>query len=357
MPIEKIGVCTRLTTDPACPEDYSIAASTLQDVARMARVSTATVSRVINTPDRVKPATRERVEKAVSELGYTPHFGGRALASNRTNTIGVVIPTMENAIFARGLQAMQDELSESGATLLVATSHYNAEREAEQIRTLLARGVDGLALIGYDRPDSTYEFLRRKGVPFVLLWSFEPDGEHVSIGFDNRQAARAITELVLARGHTVIAMIAGMTAGNDRAAARIEGFRDALDARGTDLAPEHLVEIAYDLEESASATEAILRTAPRPTAIVCGNDVIAAGALRGARRSGCTVPTDLSIVGYDDIDLALAVEPQLTTIRVPHRRMGRAAAETLRRMINGDIAVDGTTFDFEIVVRESLSDV
>ena len=126
---------------------------TLDDVARRAGVSTATVSRCLNLPDRVRPETRARVEAAVAELGYTPHFAGRALASNRTNTIGAVIPTMENAIFALGLQVLQDELSASDVTLLVATSHYDAQREADQIRALLARGVDGLVLIGEARPE------------------------------------------------------------------------------------------------------------------------------------------------------------------------------------------------------------
>ena len=334
---------------------HAITGSTLQDVARKAGVSTATVSRVLNSPDLVRPPTRERVEAAISELGYTPHFGGRALASNRTNTIGAVIPTMENAIFARGLQAMQDELSEGGATLLVATSHYDAEREASQIRTLLARGVDGLALIGHARPDSTYELLQRKGVPFVLLWSSQRNSKYTFVGFDNRKAAQTMAELVLAEGHTKIAMIAGRTDGNDRAAARVEGVSDALSAQGIRLGSPYLIEAAYDLEASASAAETLLSLDPRPTAVICGNDVLAAGALIGARRAGYDVPRELSVVGYDDIDLAIAVEPQLTTVRVPHRRMGKTAARLLRGMISGKEPAQSVMYDFQIIRRGSLS--
>jgi len=336
-------------------KDRTIAASTLQDVAKLAGVSTATVSRVLNAPERVKGPTRERVEAAVAALGYTPHFGGRALALSRTNTVGVVIPTMENAIFAQGLQAMQDKLSESGATLLVATSHYDAGREAAQIRTLLARGVDGLALIGHERPESTYAFLERTGVPFVLLWSSMAESPHISVGFDNRAAAKAMAELVLARGHRRIAMLAGLTAGNDRAAARVAGVREALEARGIGLDGPMLVEIAYDLGASAAAATALLAARPRPTAIICGNDVIAAGAIRGARRAGLGVPRDVSIVGFDDIDLAVAVDPALTTVRVPHRRMGRAGAEMLRRMIDGADPAESVNFEIEIVCRDSLT--
>jgi LacI family transcriptional regulator len=128
---------------------------TLRHVARRAGVSTATVSRCLNAPDRVRPETRARVEAAVAELGYTPNFGARALASKRTNTIGAIIPTMESAIFALGLQALQDELSESGVILLIATSRYDPEREARQVRALLGRGVDGLVLIGEARPEGS----------------------------------------------------------------------------------------------------------------------------------------------------------------------------------------------------------
>ncbi|MEM6663279.1 MAG: LacI family DNA-binding transcriptional regulator [Pseudomonadota bacterium] len=328
---------------------------TLQDVARKARVSTATVSRVLNAPEVVKAQTRESVEAAIADLGYTPHFGGRALASNRTNTIGVVIPTMENAIFARGLQALEDELSQSGITLLVATSHYSVEREGQQIKALLARGIDGLALIGEARPESTYGLLKKSGVPVVLLWTGQSDRDFPHLGFDNRGAARAMTELVLDEGHKVIAMLAGPTDGNDRAADRVLGVQDALKARGMTLPPGYLIESPYDLEQSAMAAARLLSLDPRPTALICGNDVIAAGAISGARRSGQNVPQDVSVVGYDDIDLAIAVEPQLTTVRVPHQRMGQAAAKTLHRLIGGEIPAKNQIFDFQIIRRSSLA--
>lgn len=334
-------------------KETTIAASTLDDVARRAGVSTATVSRALNTPSMVRAETRERVEAAVSTLGYTPHFGGRALASNRTNTIGAVIPTMENAIFARGIQAMEEELSAHGVTLLIATSHYDAGREARQVRALLSRGVDALALIGQDRPESTYQMLHARGVPFVTLWSRAEEGGPLFVGFDNYAAAASMADLVLDHGHRRIAMIAGVTAGNDRAVSRVQGVRATLAARGVDLSPPFLVEAAYELDAAAAAAGALLSLSPPPSAIICGNDVLAAGALNAARKRGKRVPEDVSIVGYDDIDLSIAVDPPLTTIRVPHRRMGRAAADMLRRMIGGE-PVESRQFDFELVVRSSL---
>jgi len=301
----------------------------------------------------VKAETRERVEAAVQALGYTPHFGGRALASNRANTIGAVIPTMENAIFARGLQAMEEELSDHRITLLVATSQYDPEREAKQVRALLARGVDAVALIGQSRPDATYEILRSRGVPFVTLWSRTDDPDTPYVGFDNEAAARAMANLVMDRGHRRIAMIAGVTRDNDRAVARVEGVKAALGARGVELAPPLLVEAPYELEAATAAARDLLSRSPAPTAIICGNDVLAAGALTGAKQLGLRIPDDVSIVGYDDIDLSFAVDPPLTTVRVPHRRMGRTAAAMLRRMIDGE-TVESHDFDFELVIRRSL---
>jgi LacI family transcriptional regulator len=328
---------------------------TLEDVARRAGVSTATVSRCLNAPERVRPQTRDRVEAAVAELGYTPHFGGRMLASKRTDTVGVIIPTMESAIFALGLQALQDELATHGVTLLVATSHYDMEREAQQIRVMLGRGVDGIVLIGEARSQETYAFLEKRGIPFVLVWSYSGGSPYPCVGFDNRAAACQLTDHVLGLGHTRIAMIAGLTAHNDRAGERVHGVREALSNRGLQLEAPYYVETPYALEPSAEAAQRLLRLSPPPTAIVCGNDVLAVGAILGARKAGKAVPRDVSVVGFDDIELAVVIDPPLTTVRVPHRRMGRAAASKLLSMIDSSDAGESIQFETQIVERGSLA--
>lgn len=328
---------------------------TLEDVARRAGVSTATVSRCLNAPERVRPETRDRVEAAIAEFGYTPHFGGRMLALNRTDTIGAIVPTMENAIFALGLQALQDELAAHGVTLLMATSHYDMGREAEQIRVMLSRGIDGLVLIGEARPEESYAFLQKRGIPFVLVWSHSGDCPHPCVGFDNRAAARQMTEHVLGFGHTRIAMIAGVTEHNDRAIERVRGVREALAARGLQLEAPCYVESPYELDASADVVKRLLALSPPPTAIICGNDVLAVGAILGARNAGLAVPDDVSVVGFDDIELAVVVEPALTTIRVPHRRMGRAAAQKLLGMIESSDAGNSIQFETQIVERDSLT--
>jgi LacI family transcriptional regulator len=338
------GVTTKRRTAP-----------TLHDVARRAGVSTATVSRALNAPALVTDATRELVLRTVDELGYTPHFGGRALVSNRSNTIGAVIPTMDNAIFARGLQAFQETLAAEGLTLLVASSGYDMDREFEQIRALVSRGIDGLLLIGVERAAKCYAFLDRRRIPYVLTWNYRAGGKACFVGFDNRQAARSMARAVIERGHRRIAMIAGITASNDRASDRVEGVRVALDEAGLSGRDMPIVEEVYSLGGGRRACARLLARTPRPTALICGNDVLAVGAIIEAKALGLRVPADVSVTGFDDIDLAEVSEPRLTTVHVPHRRMGEAAARVLLAARDGDAGGEGVALQTRLVVRESLA--
>ncbi|MFK7942571.1 MAG: LacI family DNA-binding transcriptional regulator [Paracoccaceae bacterium] len=308
---------------------------TLEDVARAAGVSTATVSRCLNAPERVQQRTRLRVEKAIEQLGYTPNFAAQVMAAKRTHTIGAVIPTMENAIFARGIQAFQEALHASGYTLLIASSAYRPEVEAEQIRQLVARGADGLLLIGQDRDEAVYRYLKRRNVPALIAWAYAEDSPLTCVGFDNHQAMRALAEQVLDLGHRRIAMISGITDGNDRARQRLYGVRAALAASGLDPADLPVVETRYAIECGGEAFDQLMAREPSPTAIMCGNDVLAVGALKRARERNIRVPADVSITGFDDIELAQVIEPALSTVHVPHREMGRRAAEELVALVEG----------------------
>ncbi len=329
-------------------------APTLSDVAHRARVSTATVSRCLNAPNRVVPGTRARVMRAIEELRYTPNFGGRALASRRTDTIGAVIPTMDNAIFAKGLQAFEETLTGAGLTLLVASTHYDPAREDAQVRSLASRGAEGLLLIGWSRAKAVNAFLRARHLPAVIAWAHRDDADMLCAGFDNRTAMRTMVAHVLARGHGRLAMIAGICRDNDRASERVEGAREAL--QNADLCPNQLrvVEAPYTIEAGRAAMGTLLDRVDRPTAVVCGNDVLAVGALMEAKHRGLRVPDDISIVGFDNLEMASVVDPQLTTVHVPHRRMGRAAAEILIAMLRGGEMPASQRFDTEIIERGSL---
>jgi LacI family transcriptional regulator len=327
---------------------------TLADVARRAKVSTATVSRCLNTPGQVVGETRARVMQAVTELGYAPNFGARALAARQTNTIGAIIPTMENAVFARGIQAFQEELGRHGKTLLIASSAYKPELEDEQVRALVARGADALLLIGYDRSPALYDFLSKRSVPTLVAWSFEAENLYPAIGFDNRAAMAELARLVIGKGHRNIACISAPVAMNDRARGRVEGIRQAMREAGLQENRMRLIETPYAIENGETAFREVMAIAPETTAVMCVNDVLAFGALRAAREMGLSVPEDVSITGFDDIELAALTDPGLTTVHVPHREMGRRAASVLIGMMRGGETPVSVELPTDIRVRGSL---
>lgn len=322
-------------------------APTLEDVAARAGVSTATVSRCLNSPAQVVEETRARVLAAVEALGYAPNFGARALAAKRTRTIGAIIPTMENAIFAEGVQAFQERLQAAGFTLLVASSGYDPAVEADEIRTLVARGAEGLLLVGHDRQAGLAQFLAARGVPAVVAWALDPDALLPSVGFDNFAAMKALTERAVAMGHRRIGVISALTATNDRARARIEGVRAVIE-------PAAIEETDYGIAEGRAAFARLIERVPDMTLAICGNDVLAAGAMAEARARGIDVPASVSVTGFDDLALAAVLTPALTTVRVPHRAMGEAAAETLLALVEGRPATS-RVLPTELILRESLA--
>ena len=331
---------------------------TLEDVADAAGVSTATVSRCLNTPGKVAETTRRKVFEAVEKLDYSPNFGARAMAAKRTYTIGAIIPTMENAIFARGLQAFQEELRDHGYHLLVASTSYNAQTEADLVRAMVARGAEGLLLIGQDRSEPTINFLKQRNLATLVAWTFDPDGSFPTVGFDNHAAMRILTEKVIAMGHKNIGMISAKTANNDRARARVNGIRDAIAAANLPGLNLSVIETVYTIDAGARAFEALMAETARPTVVLCGNDVLAVGAVKKAKALGIDVPGHVSITGFDDMELATVIEPALTTVHVPHRDMGQEAAKVLIKMIEDpDKPPNRRLLETHIVFRDSLADL
>lgn len=334
------------------PSDF---VPTLADVAKFAGVSTATVSRCLNAPEQVQKKTRDKVLAAVAELGYSPNFSAQSLAAKRTNTIGAIIPTMDNSIFARGLQAVQEELGRVGATLLVASSSYRQDLEADQIRALVARGADGLLLIGHDRDPQVYAFLDKRQVPVLVSWAYDPTQPKPSVGFDNRMAMRAMANAVISQGHTRIAAISARQSDNDRARERVVGVREAMREAGLNARALPVFETQYSIEAGGAAFAAFMTDTPAPTAVICGNDVLAVGALKAAQSMGLRVPQDVSITGFDDIELATVTTPALTTVNVPHREMGVLAARKLWQMVTGDARAESLRLDTRLQLRGTLA--
>jgi LacI family transcriptional regulator len=330
---------------------------TLEDVARVSEVSTATVSRCLNEPDKVSEKTRDRVMNAVNQLNYVPNFGARAIAANRTGIFGVVIPTMENAIFARGIEAFQEVLLAKNATMLVASSGYDPEQEAKQIRALVGRGADGLLVIGFHRDQAIYEFLSEREIPIVSAWNCTTDKTQSYVGFNNQKASSKLMQTALSLGHKSFAYIAAHTEMNDRARDRLLGARSAIENAGFDAHSMPVIETDYSIK---SGHDAFLKIAnitkgKPPTLVICGNDVLAVGAIQAAKELGLDVPGDVSVVGFDDIELSTVISPSLTTVHVPHEKMGSIAAECLHDLVTGVETIQQIELETYIVKRDSLA--
>lgn len=330
-------------------------APTLEDVARVARVSTASISRALNDPDKVAETTRQRIEAAIDQLGYTPNFGGRALASRRTNTVGAIIPSMANAMFASGIQTFQEELAKENVTLLVGTTGFDPAQEFAQIKSLIGQGADGLLLIGNERPGSTWDFIDKRRVPHVVAWCNHTREGQLFVGFDNAAGAADAATRAMDLGHRRLGLISGITAGNDRAMARRRGVVDAVARFGQGAQITHIVEAPYLIDDGGRALVEIMAQPERPTVILCASDALAAGAMVAAREMGLTLPQDLSFIGFDDVGLARVVTPALATVRVPQIAMGQAAARLLLQLISGETVLTSSVFETEFVHRASLA--
>lgn len=325
----------------------------LRDVARVAGVSTATVSRAINNAELVSEELRTRINSVIRHLGWVPHGAARALATRRSATIGAVYPTLTQGDFPRAMQALQDELAQDGYTLLLACSEYRPEQEYRQARKLVERGVEGLVLVGEAHHPELNEFLVSRRVLYVNTFFYNPRTHGTCIGPDNRKATYRLASYLADLGHRRFGLIAQSTANNDRAQARLQGVRDALAERGIAVQPSHVAEGYWGISEGRQLFRRIASTSPRPTAVVCGNAYLAVGALLESQAMGISVPRDMSIVGYDDIEIMEELPIPITTVRVLSDEVGRRAARFLISKLK-QVPFDAPfECDAEIVIRAS----
>lgn len=302
---------------------------TIADVARLAGVSSATVSFVVNGRDdeRISPETKQRVLGAVEALGYRPNRAAQALRTRRTRTIGFV--TDEIAVKApagHAISGVHDVAREHGSMLLIVHATRDRGLLARAIEDLLDRQVDAIVYAAVGTEASSLPNVARH-VPFVLVNCFVADGDVPSIVPDEEAGGRAATGVVVAAGHRRIAFIAG----DDRAWAtgrRVAGYRSALAAAGITVDDEPILYGNFRADSGYELTRAVISRRERPTAILCGNDLMAVGAYFAVKEMGMRVPEDVSVMGYDDQeDLAADLSPPLSTVRLPFYEMGRWAAE------------------------------
>ncbi|WP_051379779.1 LacI family DNA-binding transcriptional regulator [Bradyrhizobium murdochi] len=325
----------------------------IEDVAREANVSPATVSRVLNHPEIVRPELRDKVMRHIANLSYTPDSAARALKSGRMRTIGAIVPTLALGIFAEGVEALQNRLSESGYTLFIANSQYNQRRELQEMQNLIERGIDGIVLVGGSHGRELRALVEQTGVPVITTYVSKAGGGIPAIGIDNERATREITEFLLSLGHVRFGAIANISPSNDRSRARLDGIQRALAEAGIRLQPTQVIRADYSLAQGRSALRQLLTDHPDTTAVICTTDTLAIGAMSEARKMGLSVPQALSITGFDDVELSSQVDPPLTTISIPAAEIGRGAADYLINAIAGRPVPKSVLLPYRLVMRSS----
>ncbi|MEP7206921.1 MAG: LacI family DNA-binding transcriptional regulator [Casimicrobiaceae bacterium] len=331
------------------------ARSSAKDVARLAGVSTATVSRALNFPEQVDPETRERVRAAIDKLRYVPHGAARALRSHRSRMIGAVVPSFDYALYARMTSALQQVLDAHGYSLVLATHYYDLATEVRVTEQLIQHGVDAFAFVGIDHDPGLFAMLEHLQRPYVLTWGVDGSRMHPCVGFENRAATYAMTQYLLELGHRRFGLISASVEGNDRARERGAGVRAALATRGLGLDDAHTYYGPVALASGTEGMHKLLATNPRPTAVVATNDVFAVGAMMACREAGVAIPGDISITGVDSTDLGATQTPPLTSVRTPIVEIGRAAALQLVARLEGEPAILFSELPFELVPRGSTA--
>ena len=325
--------------------DQSRTAPTLSAVAKLAGVSSITVSRVVRLPNLVAPETRERVEAAMRELGYVPNQLAGALASARTRSVGVLVPTIANSIFADTVQGLSDELEPLGYAVILAQSRYDASREDHILAALLSRRPEALIMVGSPATEDGARLLRRAGIPIVETWDLPAAPIDAVAGFDNYAAGAAVARHLLAQGRQSLAFIGG---DDPRATRRWNGFDDAVQSAGM-KAPRRLI-----LDRNASGSVAALAKLPGVDAVFAANDAHAIGFMSGLRTAGLlridsAAEQPVAVIGLGDLDMGRLFAPSLSTIRVHGDAIGRTAAKLMLTR-SGSRHVD---LGFELVLRVS----
>ena len=318
------------------------------DVAAAAGVAPMTVSRVINTPDRVSEATTLKVRAAIERLGYVPNLIAGGLSSRRSRMIAAIVPTIASPMFSEPVQTFTDVLGQAGYHVMLGLSGYAPGGEDGLIHALLARRPDGILLTGARHSPVVQRLLRNAGIPVVEIWDATDTPTDMLVGFDHAELGAAVAEHFLAKGHTRFAVFA---AGDPRATARRDGYVRRIAERGGRLVAERTLPSPSTIMDGRQALREIIDTLTERTALFGSSDMVAFGALTEARALHVTVPDRLAICGFGDFELSRSAAPAFTTVSVDGVDMGRIAAENLLARMQGGAAPRHVLIPARIVER------
>lgn len=322
--------------------------SNLRDVALAANVSVATVSRVLNAPERVSQSTRERVESFIEKLDFVPSPAAIAINSGRSRILGALIPTLESDIFARTMNAIENTIAGMGYSLVVATTNDDPRIEAEKARELLKIGVEGLFLTGVTRDHDFLSLIRRRLIPSVVLSFYDPGYPLPTISYDNFDVGRKSANYLAELGCESIAFISGPIHNNDRTRARWSGVQCVPNVKTV----TH-IETTLSINGGAEACLKLIKRRSLPDAILCATDFLAHGVMHELQRNGVDVPKEISVMGLHNLPGSDVIVPRLTTVNLPEKLMGNLSAKALVEWLDTGNPPDHILLDTEILERDS----
>jgi DNA-binding LacI/PurR family transcriptional regulator len=326
----------------------------IKDIARLANVSHSTVSRALQNSTLVNPETATRIRQIARQSGYRVSAIARGLATNKTHTIGVVVTTIADPFVAEVVSGIEDAANDRGYSVFLAESNADPQREKNVVQSFAEQRVDGI-LVTSSRVGALYlPSLSELIAPVVLINNHHPTAFAHSVMIENVEASRVATSHLIGLGHTRIAYL-GDQFGYQSDTERFAGYRRALEQAGLPFLPELVVHGDGKPEGGVSAMRRLLDVVPRPTAVFCYNDMSALGTLLAIRQAGLRVPTDISLVGFDDLFVASYSDPPLTTVRQPMRQMGLLAMESLLKLMSGQKTADTIRVPAELIVRQSTA--
>ena len=331
--------------------------ATIREVSKYANVSVATVSRVVNGNKWVSDSTRDKVLLAMKELGYQPNSFAKALATNKSDTIGMVVSDLGGPFFGDMMRAAEDEVRKLGKHLIITSGHDTLESEQHAIDFLMQRRVDALLLHLDSIPDEDIIKLSdATNIPIILVNRLIPELPEQCISLDNDMGGYLATQHLIELGHTKIACITGPLFKAD-ARSRLAGYRRAIEQANLDYDERLVIESDYQEVGGKASVERLRRRNMAFTAVVAQNDHMAIGALNALKTHGLSIPEDVSIVGYDDMVMARYTDPGLTTVNIPVAQFGQQGANLALKKLGEKVSKVTHYFQPELVVRGSTGPV
>ncbi|WP_137113379.1 LacI family DNA-binding transcriptional regulator [Mesorhizobium sp. GR13] len=308
----------------------------MSDVAARAGVSAQTVSRALGKPELVSEETRRKIHETIRELGYIPNEAARNLASSRTRTVAVVIPTLASSAYSAQVGEIIKTFEHRGISVVIGNTEYSLQREEQIVRSLLERRPLAFILTGLHHSGGTRQMLRAAGIPVIETWDLDGEPIDRAVGFSNIEAGKEVGRLLARRGVKLAAFVGGNAVQDPRATSRYKGMAQAMTEAGLPMPLRVEMDLPMTTAEGIVGLDNVLSEQPMTEAILFSADFLAIGALLECNRRGIRIPEQLAICGFGDYELAPLVTPALTTVKIYPDLIGKHAAETILRELDGE---------------------